>query len=641
MAEKTKAKLREAANKVGVKELANQIRESWATQEAVSAIQAWEPVPTWGGSWWTQIDNVAEWFQEGDAAIPWVNVNVEGWTSKETFDKTNEIEDVESPEQAWTEVEDAIKSGMTENVKQQEEVAALAAKRNEEDKNIKEERTEDVENFYDDIAEVRDEKSESFEEIEARQRNLIEQRKIRDADLLEEQKEAELTKLEREREMQEVKDKQAILDAERDVEISKQQSAWAYQKLWLAFSSGIINTSQQIATDWATEIAALKVQANYNQADIAYKASQIEFQYTSDINGMIDTYTNAQLDLEESVKQRIFDEQENRLKDDFEKEETIKQIEEEYITKTREREDSFRRETERLRNKQIENAQALKQEMLAEEERQKTNLNDMLISGDWYRLSPEEQMKRARQAGYEPDTVNKLLQNSVQTESYNIAQNSLWKDFMFSKDENRKIQTDVQTLINSWVGLAEAIDRATNNVIKNNPRYAEIKKIRDMQEKDALDKLRGTGRYAPTSSKTSAAEVYALGDIYWVNLTKDQVEQYVNSWLTKTEIEETFINPAGSMERIEFKSDNVSEVIKNIGDKKYKVGDVENVVETIRRAGWTTNDVLNSIAPIVAQWGIELETNKKGETIIQSTKWWWEDDVYRINENTWAIELIK
>ncbi len=477
MAKDNKALLKEAIDKVGADKVESAIKEAWP--EAIRA--ASRAILRDDNQWWTankntQIENVAKWYSSDNIWIPWVNVNVEGWTSKETFDKTETIDQIETPEQAQDLVVDTTKEDMKTTTAQIEETEKIATQRTEEDKVIKDAEKKAIEDQATKMQELRDAYSKELEDSEARTRTLIEDRLERDTELLEEQKQAELNKLEAEKELQAAKDKQAILDAEKQIEVSRQQSAWAYQKLWLGFSSWIINTSQQIATEGAETIAALKVQANYNQADIAYKVAQVEFEYTNSINQMIDNYTNQQIELEESVRDRIYTEQENQLKDEAEKDKAIREIEKEYLKTTRAREDEMRRETERLRDKAITQSKQLQTELKQKETENKTALNEQMLSWEYFALSVEEQNNLILQSGMTREEVDRRIGGSIWNYANQLAQNIMWNDFFLSATEDSKIKNRTKSLMEfSWYTLEEATRIALDETLQKNDKYKAMK----------------------------------------------------------------------------------------------------------------------------------------------------------------------
>lgn len=504
MAKDNKALLKEAIDKVGADKVESAIKEAWP--EAIK--QASQTILRDDTQWWTankntQVENVAKWYSSDNIWIPWVNVNVEGWTSKETFDKTETIDKIETPEQAQDLVVDTTKEDMKTTTAQIEETEKIATQRTEEDEQIKENEKQAIEDQSQKMQELRESYSKELEDSEGRTRQLIEDRLERDTELLEEQKQAELNKFEAEKELQAAKDKQAILDAEKQIEVSRQQSAWAYQKLWLGFSSWIINTSQQIATEGAETIAALKVQANYNQADIAYKVAQVEFEYTNSINQMIDTYTNQQIELEESVRDRIYTEQENQLKDEAEKDKAIREIEKEYLETTRTREDEMRRETERLRDKAITQSKQLQTELKQKETENKTALNEQMLSWEYFTLSVEEQNNLILQSGMTREEVDRRIGGSIWNYANQVAQSVMWNDFFLSATEDSKIKNRTKSLMEfSWYTLEEATRIALDETLQKNDKYKAMK---------AAEAASASGA-GWTSSSNLASKIFAASE---------------------------------------------------------------------------------------------------------------------------------
>lgn len=511
MAKNNNADLRAAAEKVWVEELANQIRSAWATDEAIASIQWGRAEAERNNNTTTNTQNnqsttqnVAEWYDSSQVWIPWVNVNVEWGQPTQEFEQQEEVQSIETPWQAWENVTEQIRDDVAQIPENIREIEEQEVQRAEEDREFRDQEIDRTEEFFDNKSQIEEQNRQRIEESEQRVRGLIEERNQRDTEQLREQKASELERLEREKEVQSVRDKQAIIDAEKAIEVNKQQSAWAYQKLWLNFSSGIINTSQQIATEWATQIAWLKVQANYNQADIAYKASQIEFEYTSEINNMIDTYTDAQLELEQSVQNRIYEAQKNTLLDEESKQTRISELEREYRNSTRERENQIRAETERLRDKSIERSIQLQSQLQQEEDRNRVEIESKISTWQWSNLSVEQKNKQAKKAWLTVEEVDRMSWGVIWAGSIQYAKSIIGDDFMFSPNELSSIKADANYYSSIWYSLEEATNLATNKIIQSNPRYKTLQELRGLEEQAARRQL--TAKY--TSSDTGKTETF-------------------------------------------------------------------------------------------------------------------------------------
>lgn len=496
-------KLKLATEKLWADAVSTAIKDAWLESAAIRAIDTTTPTATTTKHKRVNIENVAPWYNSSQVGIPWVNVNVPSWQPIAQFNQQEAVNNIETSDQAANQLANQIKGEINDTTSAQADLVAQWATRTAEDEKFVWERIDKIEDNAEARKALQEEYSAKLEESESRVRERLLEREDRDRASLEEQKVAEIEKLDRARELQAAKDKEAILAAEKQIEISRQQSAWAYQKLWLAFSSGIINTSQQIATDGAAQIAWLKVLANYNQADIAYKASQIEFQYTAEINKMIDKYTDDQLTLEASVRDRIYSEQENRLKDDAEKEEAIMLLERELIETTRAREDDIRKETERLRDKVIERSVQLKAELRQEEEYNKMEIDRLVTTGLWAWLSGEEKIKRAKAAWLSPEEVDRISSGSIWSWAINYSQEILGKDFMFSVNELSKIKETANYYLWMWYTIDEATNIASGIVLQNNSRYKSLQNLRQLQE--TADAKWLSLKYTPEGSSTPKA----------------------------------------------------------------------------------------------------------------------------------------
>tara|TARA_R110000851_G_scaffold96726_5_gene209794 strand:- start:222 stop:1205 length:984 start_codon:yes stop_codon:yes gene_type:complete len=229
--------------------------------------------------------------------------------------------------------------------------------------------------------------NEQIVESEDEITRLSQERAVRDAESLTSVKNEEVSKAQLIVEEQRIKNGIAEKEAEQKIEVSKQQASWAFNKLGLGFSSGIILEVQRIATQGANQLALIKVTGAKYLADTQIAVAKLEQSYSSDINAIIDKYTDVAIGNKQNSIKRIADVQNNLLLNGKQKEDAINKIKDEYKTNTRGIQDNLRSEQERLADKQIAQTQQLEAQITNEQNQQKTVINGKFESGAWFNLT--------------------------------------------------------------------------------------------------------------------------------------------------------------------------------------------------------------------------------------------------------------
>lgn len=440
-----------------------------------------------GKSVMSSVENI----NKAPTATPTTPVTTPVWTQV----NTNEINNSTSANTATTEV---VKQNIEDTNKQQEDIKKQTEERIAEDTKAKEEAIKQAEEFAKRQEDLYKSTNEQVKSLENQMADLITQRQERDVSLLEEKKQSELNKLKAEQELQKYKDEQSIKEAQKAVIVSQQKANWAFNQLWVAFSSYAVNTTNRIATEWAEKIAWLKLQASANQTTFAKDISTLEFNYTKEINTTIDDYTNKSLDLKSKSIERIYNLQNNLLLNEKEKQKEIKSALEEYRNNVRSEEDNLYKEFERLRDKQLEQVKVLEQQITNSENTSKTKINDMILNWTWDSLSSIQKNEYLKKANMTEAEVNQSIKSTIYSQSYNLIQWTLWKDYLPSVAQMDLIQSEVDRMMLAWRSITEAINIATNRVIKSTPEYK-------------ASKIKSTSSWS--SNKQTTAQILALAKI--------------------------------------------------------------------------------------------------------------------------------
>lgn len=393
------------------------------------------------------------------------------WTEPtNTWPKTD-VSWVTTTQQAQDTTTSTIKENIWATTQQAEDFTNAQNVRTQEDKVRAEEKVkleEDYAKKQQDLLKITDDKVKALED---QIRWLIDERKNRDIATMEDKKQSELDNLKADQDLQKWKDDQSIKKAEKDIDVSNMKANWAFNKMGVWFSSYAVNTTNRIATEWAEKIAWLKLQASANQAIFAKDIANIEFNYTKEINSTIDKYTDEAIKLDNQAIERVYNLQNNLLLSEKEKKDEINKITDEYLKNKRDNEDKIYAEMERLRDKQSEQVKALEEQIKSVENTNKTKINDLMSSWVWNTLSSIQKDEYLKKANITEAEAQQSLKSSIYKSAYDLIQWTLWKNYLPSTAQMDWIINEVNRMTLAWRTLEEAINIATNRVIKETPEY--------------------------------------------------------------------------------------------------------------------------------------------------------------------------
>jgi len=454
---------------------------------------------------WVTTDNIwpdwKPWDHTKDEAIASWKIPTPSWT---TWEWTT-----------WTSPEDTI---LADNKKVWEELDAnnkQAASDLEAQKKADEERAK---KHADDTANIIKTWDDWINKIEVDRKDRLEwertdeiARLADERDLTAKNAELNLQALEAKWEYQRIQNQNAIVQANAQVEIERQQSAWAYQKLWLWFSSGIINQSQQIATDWIAKIAEIKAKMNYEEAliwveiwKIGIEIDKINLEYNWLINKTISVYSDKLDDLDIAAEKRISEQTKNLLLNSQQKEDKIAGILNKYRTDKTDLERQHIDDMIKVQDRGFQYQQTIELAVERKENIGRTKINDRLKDGSLFTMSDLELEQLAMWAGQNITQMKALKKTAIASWVSTTATSMLWSDYIIWEIDRNKINMKVDTLIQWGKTLQEATEIATKEVLSQTQEWKDIQNVKAANVKkslqSAVSKSSGPSWYIPKAA---------------------------------------------------------------------------------------------------------------------------------------------
>lgn len=399
------------------------------------------------------------------------SINPATWEMFDANGKSLWTWSIEDAEQAQNNVVNTIQQNIDAAATAEEERKKQQEARILEDQKLKEQQMKEAE----DAAAKREEliKKDSADKAaqEAEQMRLAEERKARDVEEMKRTKAAEVEAMNAANELEKWKNEQAIIEAKKNQDVAQQQAAMAFNKLGLWFWTGIINTVQQIATEWATAIAWLKLKANANEAESRRATSKLEFDFAKDINATIDKYTDIQMKIKDNAISRINSTTENLLLSEETKRKEKNAIIDKYKSEIRKTEDEMYVEFERNRDKALERAKQLEQQMLQQQNTSKQKVNDLMLNGWWNKLSSVEKERLAKSTWMSLYEIENSKRSLIYSTWLQALQSIIWGDFIPTVTETDELVNEVNRITAAGRPMEEAIKIVVRRIATKNPEY--------------------------------------------------------------------------------------------------------------------------------------------------------------------------
>lgn len=421
---------------------------------------------------------------------------------------------IENREQAQEQViqtqQDAIEN--TKEIK--ENLESDAQQRIEEDKQAAEEAIKSQEEFTETQQDLIKQKDEDIAAIQEEIDRKNEERAKRDVAAINREAEDAKKLNDLALELQKRKDEETIMNAKKAVELEKQKSAWSFNKLGLGFSNGIIVQAQQIATEWATRLATLQVQANFNQTKLKIEANKVQAEYSRQVNGVIDKYVDIQLQNDQDIIERIDETNNNLLLSQREKQLKIEEIKREWRENKRQTEDNLKNDQIKLSDKLISQTEKIEERFRLIQEEGKQQANIRIDTWELSRMMPQEIVKLEEELGLPVGTLKTQETTKIQVATRNIYDNLIGRDYNISNME--EIISDTRTQMRQGKTLNEAITFAINEELKTNPDFQRQKRLKAAEQQAKMNKALGIwGAWATAWAQPSQAERDAFLEAGW------------------------------------------------------------------------------------------------------------------------------
>lgn len=445
-----------------------------------------------------------QWITERKAVNDFVLKN--HWWDADAFFKTFETQSWEPTKTEWTttqtdtwnvewsqkqvdqELIDAQRKALEENKAREDEINTNTEERIAADQKFAEGRTKSTEEFFNKNEEIITKSQEELNRIEEEQISSLQGRIDRDAVLLKQKAESEKALLNAQSEKQRVENENLVRQAKIDVYIQQQQSAWGYNDIGLWFSSGIINQSQQIATNGIVRIAELQASMNFQEATITAKIAEVEFNYSSLVNKTIDTYTDKIDDLKKEAKKRATDVEKSLLKNNFDKKTSLDEIEQWARDQKRIAEQEHIADIEKVRDKGLELMEDIQASVTAYNTKELSRLDTALANGTIANMSASEKARKEAELWLPAGTIDAEFTAWVNTRIRDMFDQLAWEWAIIW--DISSLTNEVKEEMKQWRTYDEAVNIVMEREVKNNPELQqaisdfEFSKWADARQKD-------------------------------------------------------------------------------------------------------------------------------------------------------------
>lgn len=407
---------------------------------------------------------------------------------------------IESQREAYDynqDVETQIQSNFDENQQSTQEYAEDRIKRTEE--------------YYNKNEELIRNQNNEIQKIEESQLETYWDRVSRDTVLLNQKKNSDITYLRAQQAKQKSDNEDNIRQARQNVELEKQKSAWAYQKLGLGFSSGIINQSQQIATDWIADIANIKATMTLNEAQMASKISDVEYNYATLVNRNIDNYVDKIDSIKKDMRNRIAETNKSMVLNSFSKKNEIEEIEQWAREQKKMAEQEHITAMQETKAKGIEYLQDIQSSIAQRNQKELAKLDTMLQNGTIASMTPEQIAQKEKELGIPAGTINTQLNQSIAQKLTAQMDAMTWGSIM--PLDPSLIDEVKQEMEMRWLGWDDAVNTVVDREARTNPEFREAIANRPMTMEEKKLELDYAKLKADTAYKNAS-----------LNLNRDKYE---------------------------------------------------------------------------------------------------------------------
>lgn len=265
----------------------------------------------------------------------------------------------------------------------------------------------------------------------------------------------------------------ALYDAKLTNEQSQVDANISYAKLGLTLSGSAIQATQRIATQWAYNIAKLRVDGAAQIYGLKAKITQVEVDHSLRLNAAIDATNKEILDSKKSTLKEISSIQNNIILSDKEKEAKISEITDKFISnKTLVAEKLY--QTARTSANEVERqADKIAELYKKAKEEKKSEISNLVKNWRWYSLTPAQRADYEKAAWVPSGSTDGEVTATIST-GIDAVLTATLKDFKGSAAtvEPRilaEAKVLASTLIKSGTDMKGAISYATSYILKNDP----------------------------------------------------------------------------------------------------------------------------------------------------------------------------
>ena len=458
----------------------------------------------------TPVNYDTSFWSKDNIGVPWVNMPIWGttWWTGETTEWWNVNKTVE-PTPSWDSTDEALRKQKELIDKQNSELEANKNKLTEDLKTDNEKYLADLEKAKTEQIKAQEDASQRIKELEdsetARAKKIIDEQ---NAQMIRE-KEAAVADLEASKAQQRLVDEENIRQHKITVEVERQQSAWAFNKLWLAFSSWIILQSQKIAQDWAYQIARLKSDLVKNQTSIEKDIIQVQNDYTSMVNDNINKYNDLVADFKRSAIDRINTITLNKLANSEDLLKEKKSIADDFRKTITDLEAQFRNDQRVLADDAVKNAEAIRINSDRIKNERLEKLGWELASWNLSRMSATDIAKLEQELWLSQweiqSKVTTWITSAIRGELDKIA----WKDY-YPENMNELVRK-VNEEMKAWRDFQTALNTVMSREKTSNPnikKAVEEKKVKDNLDAEKLKLEREKFEFSKTVTSSEFEEEY-------------------------------------------------------------------------------------------------------------------------------------
>lgn len=382
----------------------NKIKEQYAEYKDTGSFQKgyevrdlWATTPSSNPTWGTNKNTIAT----GGSTSPAPTID----------DKINSVQD--NQQKVDQQLIDAQRDAYNNNKENEQKIEDNFNQNQTDTANYAKENLNNTEEYYSKNEALIKQQNAEISAIEAKQEANYQARIDRDTLLLEEKKQSETVYLKAQQEKQRLDNAEAIRQAKVDVEIERQQSAWGYQKIGLGFSSGIINQSQQIATEGIMKIAEIKANMTMQEAQMTAKIADVEFNYANLVNSTIDTYTDKIDSVRKDAITRINETNQSLIKNTYDKKTDVDKIKEWARAEKLKAEQQHILDIQWVKDKWVEYLKDIQSSVQEYQKRELTKLDTALTNGTIVNMSPQEIAQKEASLWLPAGTIEAQMNTSI------------------------------------------------------------------------------------------------------------------------------------------------------------------------------------------------------------------------------------